>query len=187
MEHGLPLAAGCTTWCAAPPSPPSTVRAALPFPPMTARAAPLPAAGVLVETAELEAANGRAEREGARTAAKEQLPPPEGPSPPVREQGWGRREQGSPIRRRPLPIRADPRRGGRRRCRPGERCNWVESGRGDAGGWRCGAQRWWRRLGGRRWRVEKKERERKGRGEERRDVADKWTLPPRGVHVSETG
>jgi hypothetical protein len=38
--------------------------------------------------------------------------------------------------------------------------------------------------------VETEERERRGRGEkreERRDVADKWTPPPCGVHVSETG
>ena len=58
----------------------------------------------------------------------------------------------------------------------------MESGRGGAGGRRCGAQR---RLGG--GGVEREEEKERGRGEEGRDVADKWTPPPRGVRVSETG
>ena len=74
-------------------------------------------------------------------------------------------------------------------------CGWEVQTRGEAqlGGERQGRRGrpevWSTTAAARGAAVERDRRRKKerGRGEERRDVADKWTPPQRGVHVSETG
>ena len=119
-----------------------------------------------LEGGKLEAANGRAEREGGRTAAEEPPPPPERPSPPVREQGMGAAGVGEPD---PPASAPDP--SGSASGRPEEVQTRGEAQLGGERQGRRGRPEVWSTAAAARGlaveREEKKERERKGRGEER--------------------
>ena len=119
-----------------------------------------------LEGGKLEAADGRAEREGGRTAAEEPPPPPERPSPPVREQGMGTAGAGEPD-----PPASAPDLSGSASGRPEEVQTRGEAQLGGERQGRRGRPEVWSTAAAARGlaveREEKKERERKGRGEER--------------------
>ena len=129
-----------------------------------------------LEGGKLEAADGRAEREGGITAAEEPQPPPERPSPPVREHGMGAAGAGEPD---PPASAPDP--SGSASGRPEEVQTWGEAQLGGERQGRRGRPEVWSTAAAARGPAVERGEERKREEGERRGEMWLTSEPHRNV------